>query len=217
MEQQDAHRLFEAYKKLWPQAMNSSAERISAADAIIQLDRDLCMGALRHLTQVLPDALYRPLIFLFCEMPSRMTFDDGRSLQSAILDAYEMTEGMMDSPFPTVNKVVPLSADTTLYLASARVSYDDLILKSLDYTIKSLHLDRPTNEPDTPISSAPLIASLAETSDVQMTSELVKLKIQADAMKMIAPLRSWRDYISKDKDIHTAIIDKFTQGTSDAI
>lgn len=146
-----------------------------------------------------------------------MTFEDDSSLQSAILDAYEITKGMMGSPFPTVNKLLPLSADTTLYLASARVSYDDLILKSLDNTIESLHLDCPTNEQNTPINTATLIAELAETSDVHVASELVKLKIQADAMRMIAPLRSWRDYISKDKDIHTAIIDKFTEGSSDAI
>ncbi|KAF5542531.1 hypothetical protein FMEXI_7505 [Fusarium mexicanum] len=179
--------------------MDFLAERILAAEAIIQLDKGLCIGALWYLTKVLPDALHRPLIFQFCEMASKMTFDDDRSLQSAILDAYEMTEGMMGSPFPAVNKVAPLSADTTLYLGSARVSYDDLILKSLDNTIESLHLDCPTNEQDTPMSSATLIADPAETSDVHMASELVKLKIQADAMKMIAPLH------------------KFTQGTSDAM
>ncbi|KAF4502951.1 hypothetical protein FAGAP_817 [Fusarium agapanthi] len=124
MEQQDAQRLLEAYKELWPQAMNFLADRILAADAIIQLDKGL-----------------------------------------------------------------------------SRVPYDDLILKSLDNTIESLHLGCPTNEQDTLISSATLIADPAETSDVHVASELVKLKIQADAMKMIAPLRSWRDYISKDKDI----------------
>ncbi|KAF5235792.1 hypothetical protein FANTH_11489 [Fusarium anthophilum] len=170
--------------------MNFLAERMLAADAIIQLDKGLCIGALWYFTKVLPDALYRPLIFQFREMASKMTFDDDRSLQSTILDAREMTEGMMGSPFPTVNRVAPLSADTTLYLGSARVSYDDLILKSLDNTIESLHLDCPTNEQDTPMSSATLIVDPAETSDVHMASELVKLKIQADAMKMITPLRS---------------------------
>lgn len=156
--------------------------------------------ALWHLTKVFPDALCRPLIFRFCEMASRMTFEDDSSLQSAILDAYEITEGMMGSPFPTVNKVLPLSADTTLYLASARVSYDGLILKSLDNTIESFHLDCPTNEHDTPISSARLISEPAETSNVHMSSELVKNKIQAGAMKMIAPSRSWRDYLSRDNE-----------------
>ncbi|CCT62208.1 uncharacterized protein FFB20_05098 [Fusarium fujikuroi] len=200
MEQQDGRRLLEAYKKLWPHAINSFAERILTADAIIQFNKGLCMGALWHLTKVFPDALCRPLIFQFCEMASRMTFEDDSSLQSAILDAYEITEGMMGSPFPTVNKVLPLSADTTLYLASARVSYDGLILKSLDNTIESFHLDYPTNEHDTPISSARLISEPAETSNVHMSSELVKNKIQAGAMKMIAPSRSWRDYPSRDNE-----------------
>ncbi|KAF5651088.1 uncharacterized protein FTJAE_265 [Fusarium tjaetaba] len=216
MTRRGARRLLEAYK-LWPHAINSVAERILTTDSIVQLNDGLCMGALWHLTEVLPDALYRPLIFQFCETASRMTFDDDRSLQAAILDAYEMTEGMMGSPFPTVHKVLPLSAETTLYLASARVSYDDLILKSLDKTIQSLHLDCPTNEQDTPIDSATLIATLAETSDVHLASELVKLKIQADAMKMVAPLRSWRKYISKDKDIHAAIVNKFTKESSGTI
>uniref|UniRef100_A0A0D2X8V1 Uncharacterized protein n=1 Tax=Fusarium oxysporum (strain Fo5176) TaxID=660025 RepID=A0A0D2X8V1_FUSOF len=160
MNQQDARRLLEAYKKLWPQAMNSLAERILTTDAIIQLNKGLCEGALWHLTEVLPDALYRPLIFQFCEMASRLTFDDDTSLPSAILDA----------------------------------------------TIASLHLDYPASEQEAPISSARLGSELTETSDLQMARDLVKYKIQADAMISIAPLRSLRDALSRDNDIHAAII-----------
>ncbi|KAF5623351.1 hypothetical protein F52700_9973 [Fusarium sp. NRRL 52700] len=59
----DVRRLLAAFKKLWPQAMNSLAGRVLTTDAIIQLDRGLRMGALTHLTEALPDAIYRPLIF----------------------------------------------------------------------------------------------------------------------------------------------------------
>ncbi|KAF5708879.1 hypothetical protein FMUND_10357 [Fusarium mundagurra] len=217
MEQQDASRLLAAYKKLWPQAINSFAGTILTANAIVLFHRGLCMGALRHLTEVLPDALYRPLIFQFCTMASLLAIDDDEVLQSTIVNAYQAVEGMMSSPFPEAKTTVPLSADTTLYLASSRVTYNNHLIETIDDRIASLHQDCPANEQEVLVSSARLISVLAETSDVQVASELVKLKIQADAMKMIAPLRSWRDYISKDKDIHTANIDKFTQGTSDAI
>ncbi|KAJ9428992.1 hypothetical protein QL093DRAFT_2571734 [Fusarium oxysporum] len=183
MNQQDARRLLEAYKKLWPQAMNSLAERILTTDAIIQLNKGLCEGALWHLTEVLPDALYRPLIFQFCEMASRLTFDDDTSLPSAILDAYEMIEGTMGNA---------------------------------DSTIASLHLDYPASEQEAPISSARLGSELTETSDLQMARDLVKYKIQADAMISIAPLRSLRDALSRDNDIHAAIVSKFTRRPSDA-
>jgi hypothetical protein len=96
--------------------MNFLAERMLAADAIIQPDRSLCMGALRHLTEVLLDALYRPLIILFGEMASRMTFDDDRSLQSTIVNAYLAVKRMMSSPFPKSKTTVPLSEETTLNL-----------------------------------------------------------------------------------------------------
>ncbi|KAF5571830.1 hypothetical protein FPHYL_168 [Fusarium phyllophilum] len=174
MEQQDAHRLLEAYKKLWPQAINSFADTILTANAIVLLHRGLCMGALRHLAEVLPDALYRPLIFQFCTMASLLTIDNNEVLQSTVVNAYQAVEGMMNSPFPEAKTTVPLSADTTLYLASSRVKYNDHLIETIDDTIASLHQDCPANAQEAPVSSATLISGLAETLDVQVASKFTQ-------------------------------------------
>lgn len=70
----------------------------------------------------------------------------------------------MDSPFPAFNTVAPLNADTTLYPASARVSYNNHLIKMLDSTTASLYIYYLANEQETPASWARLNLELGEES-----------------------------------------------------